>query len=854
MKKIILFLILFILVYLKPKIPSEIKCQIRYMYRKVKLSFNELSSIKNKGLIPFSLELKNEISNQEVNAYCYIEKSLSKNSERNTYCYILSDLLDDTSSYIISKINSEFKLDPKNKVKFNFNQCEYSRNNKQIFFRQVNNFTVTDDKGYFMFYAITKNYSLPSITFLTNIIYKNKSEIREANCFLKQENKTPTITQIAYKCEIEEIEIKDFKYLMILDSDDISGIPYEYNNILRNPIETQKAIQEGILVNCAESSQLKNIKIFNIKKTQCMKNRGILRFNGNINSEINERKNLTVFLSYLHKQPSGCIIPTSDSGKEVNMECILFNDISEKNIFMFEEQILTIGKDDILFNYESNSDEIECEAMNLNLNITFKDRSPFKLEKNKIKFNFIGSTTQTIEVNYNLILYLDLIYKDTKEKKLSTATCMNKGLAIPNNQNPVETNYTCEVIVENEKKYSSIELNPYNYFIHSASKFELPNNNIINDALFKFNSDIISFSNCPKLKEFTINGTFDGIINDTINFEMKGAFQLQYTSNCTLYKNSEGKAEIHCVINNNFLSTFEQHVLNDQFSISDIDLKKEIKCGNNTNQSKDDIEDENREKTIERSEKEEEIGDKYLEKSEEEEEGIERYEEEKYEEKDIEKYEEEENKKRVIKEYKEEEFGENEIKRNEEEIEEYKKKRTDEDNEEKEEEIGKNEEKKEEEIGKNEEEKEEQIEKNEEKKEKEIGKNEEEKEEIEKYKEEEKEIERNEEEKEEKEKYKEEEEEIERNEEEKEEIEKYKEEEEEIERNEEEKEKEEIEKYEEKEEQIGKNEEKEEEEIEKYEEEKKEEIEKYKEKEEEIERNEEKVKEEIKKYEEEKEK
>lgn len=208
MKKIILFLILFILVYLKPKISSQINCQIRYMYRKVKLSFNELSSINNQGLIPFSLELKNENSNQKVNAYCYIEKSLSNNSERNSYCYILSDFLDDSSRYIISKINSEFKLGFKEKVKFNFNQCEYTRNNKQIFFRQVNNFTATYNKGYFMFYAITKNYSLPSITFLTNITYEDNSEIREVKCFLKQENKTLTITQIAYKCEIEEIDIK----------------------------------------------------------------------------------------------------------------------------------------------------------------------------------------------------------------------------------------------------------------------------------------------------------------------------------------------------------------------------------------------------------------------------------------------------------------------------------------------------------------------------------------------------------------------------------------------------------------------------------------------------------------------
>ena len=591
MKKIILFLTLLTFVYLSPKILKLENCQVISILRKVKIFFNELASLKVQDLIPFNLELKNENSNQIVNAYCYIEKFINKKT-RNSYCYILSEFLDDQSRYTISKINSKYKLDKKN-FSFRFNECKYSGNNKPIFFKQVNNFSLIDNKGIFMFYAITqdKNYAPSSITFLANITYENNAEIKEANCSINSpQDKSPIISQIAYKCEIEGIDINKFKFLRILDSDDISGIPYDYNNIFIDPFEDQEVIQEGSLVNGDGPNHDNNLTIFNINKIQCLKNKGILSFNGILNGEIKERKNFTIFLSYLHKYPSGCIIPASNSGKEVNIECILFDDISIKNYLAFEAQILSNGKDGILLNYESKQNEIECEAMNINLNLTYKDINSFKLENRKIKFEFIGHAEKSTGINNSFILYLDLIYKDTKEKKLSSATCTQN--ATVNLENNNEVNFICEILVDNETIYSSIILSPYNYHIGNISNYEIPINPIIIDLPHKFNSNIIKFSNCPELKNFTINGIFDGIINDAINFELEGIFQLKYSSNCTLYKNPEDKAEIHCVINNNFLSKFELHALNDQINISNIDLINNIKCINKTDKtdsSEDDI-------------------------------------------------------------------------------------------------------------------------------------------------------------------------------------------------------------------------------------------------------------------------
>jgi hypothetical protein len=226
---------------------------------------------------------------------------------------------------------------------------------------------------------------------------------------------------------------------------------------------------------------------------------------------------------------------------------------------------------------------MECEAMNINLNLTFKDINSFRLENKKIKFNFIGSTTQSIEIN-NFILYLDLINKFTKEKKLSIASCTKIAQA----------NFSCEILVDNEINYSSIELSPYNYYINNISQYGSISHEItVLPHIFK--SNIIKISKCPKLKDFTINGNFDGIINDTINFEMEGTFQLKFSSNCSLYKNPKGKAEIHCAINNNFLSKFEMQVLKDQFTILNIDLTNKIKCINESEPSKEDNEEENEE-------------------------------------------------------------------------------------------------------------------------------------------------------------------------------------------------------------------------------------------------------------------
>ena len=283
MKKIILFLSLFTIVYLfecrkymqimhiMPSITSN-DCQIRKMFGKIKLSVIDYTNNK-KDLIPFNLELKN-INN--INISCYVKEeniSFYSFSLRNAYCYILSDLLNDLNNYNIAsiyskyddiKINDNFKLN-------DFNKYEYSNYNMSIFYRQVNNLTLQGKNGTFMLYGLTKIKSSYSsqITLLVNI---NSNEIREAKCNEQYaEQISLYIRQITYKCEIKEID--NISNLRILDSDDVSGIPYDYNDILRDPIETQNAIKAGTLVNYAES---KSISLFNIHYIYSNDRRGIL--------------------------------------------------------------------------------------------------------------------------------------------------------------------------------------------------------------------------------------------------------------------------------------------------------------------------------------------------------------------------------------------------------------------------------------------------------------------------------------------------------------------------------------------------------------------------------------------------
>ena len=61
-----------------------------------------------------------------------------------------------------------------------------------------------------------------------------------------------------------------------------------------------------------------------------------------------------------------------------------------------------------------------------------------------------------------------------------------------------------------------------------------------------FNTALIESSKYNKLNEFIINGIFDGIINIKINLINKRLFLLDYSLNCSLINNSEGKSEIYC--------------------------------------------------------------------------------------------------------------------------------------------------------------------------------------------------------------------------------------------------------------------------------------------------------------------
>ena len=75
-----------------------------------------------------------------------------------------------------------------------------------------------------------------------------------------------------------------------------------------------------------------------------------------------------------------------------------------------------------MFNDSSNAGEMECKAMNFKINLNYEVINSFKIENNKIKFNFIGNTTQSISQNNHFALYLYLISNGKKEPNLSVAT------------------------------------------------------------------------------------------------------------------------------------------------------------------------------------------------------------------------------------------------------------------------------------------------------------------------------------------------------------------------------------------------------------------------------------------------
>jgi hypothetical protein len=217
-----------------------------------------------------------------------------------------------------------------------------------IFYRQVNDFKLSRGEGTFKFYGLinSESYS-PEITFLTNIYYNDSSRIKEAICKEpKKENISQYLKQIVYNCKIKEI-YKTITNLRILDSDYVSGIPYDYNDTLRE-------IKAGTLDNNTVSESL---PLFNIHNIYCDNKKDILIFIGTIFDEIKESKTFPILFPSLDKCQSECYVPASTSGKEIQIKCTLCKAITQKSNFVFEHQILKNGKDEILFFNEFKIDK-----------------------------------------------------------------------------------------------------------------------------------------------------------------------------------------------------------------------------------------------------------------------------------------------------------------------------------------------------------------------------------------------------------------------------------------------------------------------------------------------------------------
>ena len=461
MEKEILFISLLTLVYLYDftilNQDLSYPCTIRNKLGKVKLSFVRHSKDIS-GLIPFSLYLKNNISGKIDNASCYIYIKDFKIFNFNlfqqsayAYCYFLSDILDDINNYKISSVKSKYDIKVNDNFKFNVsNKDEYSSHNMSIFYRKVDNFEFVSKKGTFMFYGQKKllSKSLDSITFIIKLYYENYNEIREAKCSRKKiEDITLYVQQISYKCEIAEMN-KNFKNLRILDSDYVSDIPYDYNNMNKDPIETQKATKARNL----DSNRL----YFNIHNIYCNNRRDIFIFNGTISGLIKKSKEFSIFPSSSDKDK--CYVPAANISENIQIKCLLYSTISQKNNLIVEK----LKKDnvEILFdnNLKTNNECTEVDSI-----LYFRQINSFKYKnKNIIEFNFIGMTSQPIYIENNIYLYLYLINKNEKlDENLREANCsLNNDIQI---KNFIQGNYICEIKIKNiAKDYSSFILSSYN--------------------------------------------------------------------------------------------------------------------------------------------------------------------------------------------------------------------------------------------------------------------------------------------------------------------------------------------------------------------------------------------------------
>ncbi|MBR4496345.1 MAG: hypothetical protein IKP12_04370, partial [Acholeplasmatales bacterium] len=241
--------------------------------------------------------------------------------------------------------------------------------NLTLSFRQLNSFIQIDDIISFMFYGLTTGKIESGVEIIINLyLYLEggirDKELRKAKCKIEKTIEPSSFgspIQAPFKCRIEGLE-KKYHTFKFFSSDFISGIPFD-NEVLLDPILTDNAIKEGIILNYTLDENKDKVPTTFITQSidgSSCGSEGTFKIIGNVTGHpINKNVKLHIPMTFPAGIESICNVPVASVGEQISIEC-KFAGKSTNQPIILEQRILRNGNEEILTLGRGKSESITC--------------------------------------------------------------------------------------------------------------------------------------------------------------------------------------------------------------------------------------------------------------------------------------------------------------------------------------------------------------------------------------------------------------------------------------------------------------------------------------------------------------
>jgi len=506
----------------------------------------------------------------------------------NSYCLFTPKEDSGPLNYTIMTISVKEGIEIYNDYRFNLIAQNCAPSN--LWFRQINGFKYENGEISFNFYGITfQNITKKVINLFVQLYFDGEleNEIKEAICTQNKEvqlkNNKPV--QVSFECKITKLE-KEYTSFSLYRASLMDKVPYD-DEVLIDPVKTEEAIKEGTLLDYSLESNQVVPSIFeptSVEESKCSLN-GKLKITGHFDSEFEGSTDVIIRLSF-SDQFISCDFPSAEENEDVSIECKFISDAAETAGFIYidEQTVKKNGKELLIIKSITSDEEIDCissEAFDKrakkNLKVSFRQINHFKYENKKVTFDIFGLTSQSLEVNFEFVVYVYLISGEVKETEEREAKCvLGTGVTLSSGQKLVQAPFSCS-ISGLEKEYTSLEISyskeiagiPDDILLLDPVKTEHGiETNILTDfsenpsVPSSFTPGSVDVSKCPEKGELSISGEFDKALTTKVEFLIISSDLSLARFKCSI---SPGQSVINCVSNDDInirrSLIFEQQVI-----------------------------------------------------------------------------------------------------------------------------------------------------------------------------------------------------------------------------------------------------------------------------------------------------